>query len=177
MKVSFDKHNLPEPVKVYLATPSKKIICTLNGIKEDTFSLNLKLNNAHELSFDLDRYIIDADGKKTESNGYELVQKLMRIYVENIGWFICQPPDISNDGMCEVKSVVCNSCELEMLQHDIKDLKINKGTSDSYEMLVPGNTDLIGDIEFAKHQIIFYNPENPDLSLLDILMKVSGLYG
>lgn len=177
MKINFDKYNRLKPVKVYLATPSKKNICVLNGIKEDTFSFTPKLRDVYELSFELDRYIIDDNGKKIESNGYEFVQKLMRIYVEDIGWFICQPPTISNNGKHEVKSVVCNSCEIEMLQHDIKNLKINKGTTDSYEMLVDGNVEIIDDVEFAKQQITFYNSNNPELSFLDILIKVSGLYG
>lgn len=177
MKIGFNKYNQPEPAKVYLGTPNRKIICVLNGVREDTFSFTHKLGNVCELSFDIDRYIISDGGAAVESNGYELVQKLMRIYVENIGWFICQPPAVSNDGKQEIKSVVCNSCEIEMLQHDIKNLKINKGTADSYEILVEGNVDIIGGIEFAKQPITFYNPGNKDLSLLDILMKVSGLYG
>lgn len=176
-KIKFDKHEHPEPVKVYLGTPTKKILCELNGIKEETFSLTLNLNKSCELSFDIDRYILSAEGENIESNGYELIQKLMRIYVEDIGWFICQSPTTFGDGIKEVKSIECDSCEIEMVQHDIKKLKINKGTTDSYEMLVEENVEIIDDVEFAKEQIKFHNPENPDLSFLDILLKVSGLYG
>ena len=176
-KIKFDKHDQPEPVKVYLGTPTKKILCELNGIKEETFSLTLNLNKSCELSFDIDRYILSAEGENIESNGYELIQKLMRIYVEDIGWFICQSPTTFGDGIKEVKSIECDSCEIEMVQHDIKNLKINKGTTDSYEMLVEENVEIVDDVEFAKEQIKFYNPENPDLSFLDILLKVSGLYG
>ena len=177
MKINFDTHKQPEPSKIYLATPTKNIICKVNGIKEETVSLDLNLNKSCELSFDIAKYILSDEGKTIESNGYELVQKLMRIYVENVGWFICQSPTISNDGIKETKTVECNSCELEMVQHDIKNLKINKGTTDSYEMLVDGNVDIIDTVEFAKEQIKFYNPQKPDLSLLNILLKVSGLYG
>ena len=171
MKINFDTHKQPEPSKIYLATPTKNIICKVNGIKEETVSLDLNLNKSCELSFDIAKYILSDEGKTIESNGYELVQKLMRIYVENVGWFICQSPTISNDGIKETKTVECNSCELEMVQHDIKNLKINKGTTDSYEMLVDGNVDIIDTVEFAKEQIKFYNPQKPDLSLLNILLK------
>lgn len=177
MKINFNKYGQPEPVKIYLATPSKKIICELNGIREDSFSITYNLNNACELSFDLDKNIINSDGIKIESNGYELIQKLMRVYVENVGWFICRPPSISNDGIKEIKSVECDSCEMEMLQHDIKNLKINKGTTDSYEMLVDGNVDIIDDVEFAKEQIVFCNKENTDLSFIHIVLKVAGIHG
>lgn len=177
LNINFNKYGQPEPIKIYLATPNKKIICELNGICEDTFSITYNLNNACELSFDLDRYIINSDGIKIESNGYELIQKLMRIYVENVGWFICRPPSISNDGIKEIKSVECDSCEMEMLQHDIKNLKINKGTTDSYEMLVDGNVDIIDDVEFAKEQIVFCNKENTDLSFIHIVLKVAGIHG
>lgn len=44
-------------------------------------------------------------------------------------------------------------------------------------MLVNGNVEIIDDVEFAKEQIKFYNRNKPELSFLDILMKVSGLYG
>lgn len=176
-KIKFDKHEQPEPVKIYLGTPTKKTLCELNGIKEETFSLTLNLNKSCELSFDIDRYILSDNGENVESNGYELIQKLMRIYVEDIGWFICKSPTTSGDGIKEIKSIVCDSCEVEMVQHDIKNLKINKGTTDSYEMLIEENVETIDDVEFAKEQIKFYNPENPALSFLDILLKVSGLYG
>lgn len=178
MKIYYDDFQRPEPSKVYLCTPTHKILCPLNGVQEDSFSLKENLNNAYEISFDVDRFIINEEGKQVESNGYEWIQLMMRLYVDNIGWFICSPPSVSNDGLKEIKTVNASSCEIEMVQHDLKNLKINCGTTDSYEMLVDGNVEILdGNVEFAKEQIKFYNPENPNLSLLNILLKVSGLYG
>lgn len=176
MKIYFDDFQRPEPAKVYLGTPSNKILCALNGIDENTFNLKRNLNNAYEISFDIYRYI-EKDGIEIESNGYEWINLFMRIYVDSVGWFICSPPAVFNDGIKEYKSITASSCEIEMVQHDITNLKINCGTTDSYEMLVKGNVELIDEVEFAKEQIKFYNKNNPDLSLLDILLKVSGLYG
>lgn len=178
MKIYYDDYQRPEPSKIYLATPYHKILCGLNGIKEDTVSLSENLNNAYELSFEMDRFIMNDAGEQIESNGYDWVQHLMRLYVDNIGWFICSPPTVSNDGVCESKSVVATSCEIEMMQHDIKGLKINCGTTDSYEMLVEGNvtTDDSG-VEWSNNPILFCNKENPELSLLHILLKVTGLRG
>lgn len=178
MKIYYDDYQRPEPSKIYLATPYHKILCGLNGIKEDTVSLSENLNNAYELSFEMDRFIMNDAGEQIESNGYDWVQHLMRLYVDNIGWFICSPPTVSNDGVCESKSVVATSCEIEMVQHDIKGLKINCGTTDSYEILVEGNvtTDDSG-VERFHNPILFCNKENPELSLLHILLKVTGLRG
>lgn len=176
MKIYFDRNQQPEPPKVYLGTANHKIICAINGIDEESFSLTANLNNTWELSFDINRYINVLD-KQVESNAYNLVGILMRLYVSNIGWFIIKSPTINNSGAKETKSIKAESAEIEMFQHDIKSLKINKGTTDSYEMLVDGNVEIIDGVEFAKEQIKFHNPDNPDLSFLDIVMKVSGLYG
>lgn len=177
MKIYYDSFQRPEPSKIYLATPYHKILCVLNGIEEESVSLKENLNNAYELSFDIDRFIIDEEGNQIESNGYNWIQHLMRLYVENIGWFICSPPVVSNDGLKEVKTINATSCEIEMVQHDIKNLKINCGTTDSYEMLVEGNVDVVdGNVGFAKNPILFCNKDNPELSLLHILLKVTGLH-
>ena len=125
MKIYYDDFQRPEPSKVYLCTPTHKILCPLNGVQEDSFSLKENLNNAYEISFDVDRFIINEEGKQVESNGYEWIQLMMRLYVDNIGWFICSPPSVSNDGLKEIKTVNASSCEIEMVQHDLKNLKIN----------------------------------------------------
>lgn len=175
MKIYFDKSKRPEPSKIYLATSDHRILCALNGIDESSCYFTANLNNVYEISFDINRYI-NISGKTIESNGYHLINVLMRLYVTNIGWFIISPPSVHNDGIKETKSIKAQSVEIEMMQHDIKNLKINKGTSDSYEMLIEGNVDKIDDVEFAKEHIKFYNPKNPKLSLLNILLIESGLY-
>lgn len=177
MKIYYDGFQRPEPSKIYLATPYHKILCALNGIEETSVNLKENLNNAYEISFDLNRFIVDEDGNEQESNGYNWVQHLMRIYVDNIGWFICSPPVIDNDGLKEVKTITATSCEIEMVQHDVTGLKINCGTTDSYEMLVDGNVDIVDEVEFAKNHITFCNKDNPEFSLLHILLKVSNLHG
>lgn len=177
MKIYFDKYYRPEQIKVYLATPNRNILCELNGIVEDTFSLSLNLLNTHTLSFDVDRYILDREQNEVVSNGYDLLDAKMRLYVDTIGWFIMETPSSSNDGKKETKTISAESCEIEMQQHDLKNLKINCGTTDSYEMLIKENVEIIDEVEFAKEQIKFYNESNPDLSFLNILLKVAGIYG
>lgn len=181
MNIVFNRYNEPIQGHVYLGTPNGKILCAINGIEESTFQLTSKFNNTFELTFDLNENILIQDGKGlsklVHSNVYDLVGWLMRVYVENVGWFIMEHPKITDDGMKQIKTITCQSAEIEMQQHDLKNFKINQGTTDSYEMLADNNVEKIDDVEFAKEQIKFHNPKNPQLSLIDLALKAAGLKG
>ena len=181
MNIVFNRYNEPIQGHVYLGTPNGKILCAINGIEESTFQLTSKFNNTFELTFDLNENILIQDGKGlsklVHSNVYDLVGWLMRVYVENVGWFIMEHPKITDDGMKQTKTITCQSAEIEMQQHDLKNFKINQGTTDSYEMLADNNVEKIDDVEFAKEQIKFHNPKNPQLSLIDLVLKASGMKG
>lgn len=163
MNIVFNRYNEPIQGHVYLGTPNGKILCAINGIEESTFQLTSKFNNTFELTFDLNENILIQDGKGlsklVHSNVYDLVGWLMRVYVENVGWFIMEHPKITDDGMKQTKTITCQSAEIEMQQHDLKNFKINQGTTDSYEMLADNNVEKIDDVEFAKEQIKFHNPK------------------
>lgn len=181
MNIVYDRYNQPIQSHVYLGTPNNKILCAINGIEESTFQLTQKFINTYELTFDINENILIEDehglSKLVHSNVYDLVAWLMRVYVDNVGWFIMDAPKISHDGIKETKTITCHSAEIEMEQHDLKNFKINQGTTDSYEMLADNNVEKIDDVEFAKEQIKFYNPNNPQLSLLDLVLKAGGVYG
>lgn len=181
MNIVFNRYNEPIQGHVYLGTPNGKILCAINGIEESTFQLTQKFNNTFELTFDLNENILIQDGKGlsklVHSNVYDLVGWLMRVYVENVGWFIMEHPKIADDGMKQTKTITCQSAEIEMQQHDLKNFKINQGTTDSYEMLADNNVEKIDDVEFAKEQIKFHNPKNPQLSLIDLALKAAGMKG
>ena len=181
MNIVYDRYNQPIQSHVYLGTPNNKILCAINGIEESTFQLTSKFINTYELTFNINEKILIEDehglSKLVHSNVYDLVAWLMRVYVDNVGWFIMDAPKISHDGIKETKTITCHSAEIEMEQHDLKNFKINQGTTDSYEMLADNNVEKIGDVEFAKEQIKFYNPDNPQLSLLDLVLKAGNVYG
>lgn len=181
MNIVFNRYNEPIQGHVYLGTPNGKILCAINGIEESTFQLTSKFNNTFELTFDLNENILIQDGKGlsklVHSNVYDLVGWLMRVYVENVGWFIMEHPKITDDGMKQIKTITCQSAEIEMQQHDLKNFKINQGTTDSYEMLADNNVEKIDDVEFAKEQIKFHNLKNPQLSLIDLALKAAGMKG
>lgn len=180
MHQPYNIFKIPEQTKFYLASPNHKILCAFNGIDESSCSLKRLLNDTYELNFDVNRYILYEDNgisKLVESNVYILLDNLMRIYVENVGWFVMSSPSVHNDGTKEYKSITAYSINKEFIQHDLKNFKINQGTTDSYEMLADGNVETVDDVEFAKEQIKFYNSKNPQLSLLDLALKAGGMYG
>lgn len=181
MNIVYDRYNQPIQSHVYLGTPNNKILCAINGIEESTFQLTSKFINTYELTFNINEKILIEDehglSKLVHSNVYDLVAWLMRVYVDNVGWFIMDAPKISHDGIKETKTITCHSAEIEMEQHDLKKFKINQGTTDSYEMLADDNVEKIDDVEFAKEQIKFYNPDNPQLSLLDLVLRAGNVYG
>ena len=99
----------------------------------------------------------------------------MRLYVTNVGWFIMDTPEIHSTGNIEYKTINASSAEIEFKQIPLDTWKVNKGTTDSLEMLVDGNAEEIDGVEFAKENIKFHNLKNKKLSLVDIL--VSKVYG
>lgn len=176
MRVRYDYYNRVEPFRIFLGTLDNKKYCCLNGIQPESVELKLNLNNTYTLSFTVDKYV-SYFGKQYESNGYYRLETFSRIYVENIGWFIMSQPTVNNDGISETKEVKAESIDIEFVQCDLINFKINCGTTDSREMLVQDNVDIDEDtgVEFAKEQIKFYNPDNENLSLLNILIKESGM--
>lgn len=177
MKIRFNDYKKPEIPLIHLATPDKKIICTLNGVQSDSASLKPRLNNTFELSFTLDRYL-DVEGTLVETNGYDLLNEFMRLKIDGVGWFILSSsPTVDNDGKTEKKTVTAVSAEIELSYHDLVGFKVNCGTTDSYEMLVDGNVVVIDGVEFAKKQIVFCDKENPELSLVHIVLKASEITG
>ena len=175
MKVNRDYYNRIDPSRIYLATPSKKILCALNSIDINSVDFTGNANDISILSFDLNRFIERDNGHRILANGYNLISKFMKLYVTNIGWFVLNAPEIHNDGVKEYLSITANSAQIEFGQVQLDQWKVNRGTTDSLEMLVDGNVEEIDGVEFAKENIKFYNENKPELSLVDILVsKVPG---
>ena len=102
------------------------------------------------------------------SNGYQYLDVYMYVYVQGIGFFQLQYPTVQNDGIHQKKICKAYSIEKELMDKDWLDLKINTAQPDSLQCLVDGNVD---DQGFPIDYITFYNPYNPKLSLLDILLE------
>ena len=171
MNFNYDYFGLAEPARFYLCKTDNTIICELNGIDLQSVSYTKQINNFDTIQFDVHRYV---NGE--ESNGYDMLDEAMYIFVDGIGYFRMSYPEVSNDGFDEYKSVSAQSCECELALKTLKNFKINTGETDSYEYLAPGNVEETDEgVKIAKKSITLYDQYNPELSLLHLaLSKVSG---
>lgn len=172
MYIKYDKGS-PVCPHVYLARPGEKRICLLNSIQENTASLSLNLKDFASFSFTLDQFVYDSEsGRQLPANGYGRIDYHMELYIDGFGWFrINDVPSVEHDGDTETKSVTAESIESELQDFDLKGMKINYGSDDSLEMLVPGNvTEYPDGLKLPNTQITFYNPDRPELSLLNIIL-------
>lgn len=175
MQFKYDTYGNHEQTIVYLATPSRIILCALNGVDYSSGNFEGKCNDVSTISFDVNQYIETYTGQLVESNAYNWLSKFMKLYVTGIGWFIMDSPVTHGTGTKEYKSITAQSIQSEYAQIPLDGWKVNCGTTDSLEMLVDGNVEEIEGVEFAKEQIKFYNEKKPQLSLVNILVeKVPG---
>lgn len=175
MQFKYDTYGNREQTIVYLATPSRIILCALNGIDYSSGNFEGKCNDVSTISFDVNQYVETHTGQLVESNAYNWLSKFMKLYVTGIGWFIMDSPTTHGTGTKEYKTVTAQSVQSEYAQIPLDGWKVNCGTTDSLEMLVDGNVEEIEGVEFAKEQIKFYNEKNHQLSLVNILVeKVPG---
>ena len=151
-----------------LCKPNRKTLCVLNGVQLDSVSYTPKLNDLDEITFTVDKYIVDDDGNEIVSQGYEQLHAFMEVYLDWIGYFQIKEPQISNDGDRETKIVTGVSTDCELLQKDLVGFTVNKTTANSLEMLADNNVNSLG---YPNEYITFYNPSNPQLSLMDLVLE------
>ena len=135
MQTTYDIYNRTEPSKIYLAKPGKRLLGVLNGVEQDTCTLDVNLNNTAVLQFTLDRIV---NGEV--SNFYDLISQHYELYVSNFGWFkINEEPTLNNDGNVETMDIRAESLEIELQQYDLTGFRINTGAVDSWEMMAKDN--------------------------------------
>ena len=154
--------------RIYLCQPGNKLMTQLNGVQIDTVQCSEHLKDFWELSFVVDRYFTTENGTEIVSNGYEDLGVYMELYLEDIGYFQMQEPVTSNDGFQETKSIQAYDISKEFQDKALTSILINKGTTDSLEYLAANNVDELG---FAKKYIILYRSDNPELSLLHLMLE------
>ena len=175
MQINRDYYNRIEPSRIYLATPNRRILCALNSVDTSEVSFTGNANDISTVSFTVAQYIENDRGKRIPSNGYELISRYMKLYITNVGWFVLDSPSTHHTGTYEYKEITASSAQVEFNQVPLDQWKVNRGTTDSLEMLVDGNVEEIEGVEFAKENIKFHNATNPSLSLVDILVsKIPG---
>lgn len=170
-----DIFNHTEPYDFYLVNPEGKAICALNSIDTSTTSLTATLNDRWELSFSVEKYIdVNNDANFVLSNGYEYLDKGMEIYIDRIGYFvITEVPSVQFDGYSEMKTVKAESCDVELENKDLVTFYVNTGKTGSKEYTADGNVieDKLTGNKILKRYVALYDPNYPQLSLLDLVLE------
>lgn len=172
MSLKYDAFNRLEIPRIYLVRPDGKTLHCLNGVQETSVDLLVNLNDINELTFVVDKYV-EIEGELVQSNGYGLLKSNMYIKLDGVGLFrMLEPVEIIGSHN-EYKEVTAHSVECELQGRDLVGFKINCGTEDSLEYIATGNVeyDEVLGIDIVKEYITIYNPDNPELSLLDLSLK------
>lgn len=138
-QIAFDKFGRPEPPTLLLQTADERTIGTLPNVTNLKITVNF--SETSEISFDLPAY---TDGVPTPL--YDKVVGYKVIRTEHYGIFLLMKPEISGDGIEEIKSVTGFSLEKKL---ENKQFFLEEGTFN------------------------FWNPATPDDTILGRILEVS----
>lgn len=170
---------------IYLCKADSSILGTLTGIQAQTCNLKRNATDLWELTFDVNRYI-DVNGKLVQSDYYDSVDDMMRLYLDSadlqVFFVIDSEPVIKGDGYQETKSVTAHSVECELCHMYLKNFKINCGTPDSQEYLACETDNEENNVFYninpytnlPREYISLVNYGDPQLSLLHLALQGTG---
>ena len=147
--------------RLFLCETDKTKICQL---EVSDLHGSFKFNSMSEISFEVGRIYNDFISGHTKINPfYDKIEALRLIFLEGFGYFELQGPELTSDGIKEAKICTAYSYEYTLSQKYLTDFYINRGTSDSIEVLNSVSGDIV--------PITLYNPSNPRLSLLHLVLE------
>lgn len=149
---------------MFLCETNKEKICKL-----DPIGLNgaFKFNSYSELTFDVARVYNDMLTGQTHVNPYyNKIEAIRLVYLDGFGYFELQDPEIDGDGIKEVKSLTAYSSEYTLSQKYLELFRVNTGEVDSIEVMYAEEHE-----KTSIEPVTFYNPENPELSLLHLILE------
>lgn len=158
---------------IYIAQPGKRLLGVVGGVDYSTAQINKKGNNTVSLSF-----VAYESFNGEKSAWYDYLDELMEIFVDGIWFIIKNPPEVNHDGKIESKTIEAESYEIGLQNYDIQRFKVGQGTESSYEMIFQSKYSKEKYPDKYKNGIPtvkFYNPDEPELSLLHILLHHAGL--
>ena len=165
MGKKYDSYGVREEEVIYLAQPGKKVVCALGSVDRTTVSLEDKLNDISELTFEIDKYY---NGEPVPE--YDWVDQHMLLYVDGIWFKIKEQPIIKTEDLREYKEVTAMSLETELQQYLLVGFKVNQGTVDSIEKIYQDEHELD-----SFQQVRFYNKDIPELSLVDAILAYANV--
>ena len=158
---SYTKPNL------YLCETDKTRICRLETY--DT-KASLRFNTYSELTCSIDRTYIDfITGQTLTHPYYDKIEALRLIYIDGFGYFEIQDPDIYSDGIKETKTISAYSLEYNLSQKYLENFYVNTGEVNSIEVIYSI------DQKTKVTPVTLYDPTNPKLSLLNLILE--KIYG
>ncbi len=158
---------------IYIAQPGKRLLGVVGGVDYSTAQINKKGNNTVSLSF-----VAYESFNGEKSAWYDYLDELMEVFVDGIWFIIKNPPEVNHDGKIESKTIEAESYEIGLQNYDIQRFKVGQGTESSYEMIFQSKYPKEKYPDKYKNGIPtvrFYNPDEPELSLLHILLHHAGL--
>lgn len=165
MGKKYDSYGVREEEIIYLAQPGKKVVCALGSVDRTSVSLEDKLNDISELTFEIDKYY---NGEPVPE--YDWVDQHMLLYVDGIWFKIKEQPIIKTEDLREYKEVTAMSLETELQQYLLVGFKVNQGTVDSIEKIYQDEHELD-----SFQQVRFYNKDIPELSLVDAILAYANV--
>ncbi len=146
----------------FLCQTDKEKICKLETTETKG---SFKFNSLSEISFETARVYNDVITGETKINPFfDKIEALRLIYVEDFGYFELQGPELISDGISEKKSCTAYSLEYTLAQKYLNNFYVNMGTVESIEVINASSDKNIV-------PIILYNPRNPKLSLLHLVLE------
>lgn len=150
--------------RCFLCDTNKEKICPL---ETSNMSGTFKFNSYSTLSFDVARIYNDMiTGEPRVNPHYNKVEALRLILLEGFGYFELQDPEIESDGIKEIKSLTANSFEYTLSQKYLENFYANTGQIDSIEVMYAEEKGIK-----SITPVTLYNPSNPKLSLLHLILE------
>ena len=146
----------------YLCETNKEKICKLETTETKG---SFKFNSMSELSFETARVYNDIITGETKINPFfDKIEALRLIFVEGFGYFELQGPALISNGLLEKKSCTAYSLEYTLAQKYLENFYVNTGAVESLEVINASSEENIV-------PITLYNPNNPKLSLLHLVLE------
>lgn len=154
----------------FICRADKKIICSLTGVTKSKTSL--KLNDISEIDFTVSKYITnEVTHQQILNPAYKYLNSFYGIFIPEFGQYgyfrINEEPTIKAENTKkEFKTFTAYSGESILQYENLVGFLVNQGTAQSLEMY-DENKDANG---LPKEKIRLYNPDEPRLSLLDLIL-------